>query len=221
MPTIAGTWPQRLAWADALLGESRTTAAGRRWTPSTTIDDCALFQSALVYGDRAQTTWNVDGFKTAPHGTYHAGDQGLRPGDVLLFDWDHNGIGNHTECVVRVVSAGVVQTIGSNGSDSIAVAYRTRSTQYVLGYFRPEWPASATITPRPKPATPPAPTPLEDDMPTIITTKSGQALLVDGTITTFNDDADVKAALRAGLPTLPMSNEHLGRLRVELAKRNK
>jgi hypothetical protein len=96
-----------------------------------------------VFGERSYATWNVDGFKTMHDGSYHAGKAGLQPGDVVLFDWDHNGIGNHTEmCVSGPDASGSFRTIGANGTNpALVVAYRTRNA-YVLGYFRPNWASS-------------------------------------------------------------------------------
>jgi hypothetical protein len=146
MTALRGTMQDSLDWATARLGFSRTSSVGRDWTPSTTIDDCALFQSAVLYGDYGTTNatqWDADGFKSTPLGTYHPGKSGLHEGDVVLYDWDGNGIANHVEfCVTPPNAAGTFQTIGVNGSDTIADAYRWRNG-YVLGYFRPNYVGSS------------------------------------------------------------------------------
>lgn len=181
MPNVASTYGARLAWAKAQLGKSRKDPAGRLWTPSTTVDDCALFMSAVVFGANAQTCWNVDGFKTVSGGTYHKGKGGLSAGDVVLFDWDGNGVGNHTEmCVIPPDAAGNFHTIGANGSDTIAVGNRLRNA-YVLGYFRPNWPTELTNTV--KAVTQPEPETTEKDEPVhLITTEHGVYLNNYGTI---------------------------------------
>jgi hypothetical protein len=139
--TLADT----IGWEHARLGKSRLTA--NDWAAGPDIDDCALFQSVAVFG--AQRAWNVDAFKSLDGGTYHAGKAGLNRGDVVLFDWDGNGVGNHTELALSAPDgAGNFTTIGANGGDTIAVAERTRNG-YVLGYFRPHYiaaPATSSST---------------------------------------------------------------------------
>ncbi|WIB34811.1 hypothetical protein [Curtobacterium sp. MCJR17_043] len=61
------------------------------------------------------------------------------PWDVLLFDWEHNGVGNHVEFMVADLGNGYVQTFGANGSDSREARYRSRPKSYILGRFRPDW----------------------------------------------------------------------------------
>jgi hypothetical protein len=148
MPTPIRTLTDTIGWEQARIGKSRLTA--NDWAAGPTVDDCALFQSVAVFG--SQLAWNVDVFKTLSGGTYHAGKAGLRRGDVILFDWNGNGIADHTEMALTAPDqGGNFTTIGANGSDTIAVAQRTRNT-YVLGYFRPAYPTTkpTTTTPRSK-----------------------------------------------------------------------
>lgn len=127
-----------VAYAQSLLGHRRTDT-GCPWTPYPGVDDCAYFQSHVLWGgDPGPIGW-VDNFKQAANGQYHRGADGLQPGDVILFDWDGNGVGNHVEMCFQAPSGRSVRTIGANGSDTIAVAYRTRPLSYVLGYFRPAY----------------------------------------------------------------------------------
>jgi hypothetical protein len=134
--TLEGT----IAWEQARLGQSRHTT-GCDWSGGYNVDDCALFQSTAVFGEKA--AWNVDVFKTLPGGTYHTGSAGIQRGDVLLYGWTP-GHFDHTEMALAAPAGGIVQTIGSNGSDTIAVAYRSRPISYVTGYFRPNYlPATA------------------------------------------------------------------------------
>jgi hypothetical protein len=154
MPAPIRTLAETIGWEQARLGRSRLTQ--NDWAAGASIDDCALFQSTAVFGQKA--AWNVDVFKTLDGGAYHPGKAGLQAGDVVLFDWNGNGVADHTELALSSPDAGGnFQTIGANGSDTIAVAYRTRNS-YVLGYFRPSYPQP------PAPAQPaPAPTPTEED----------------------------------------------------------
>ncbi len=149
MPAPIRTLTDTIAWEQARLGQSRLTQ--NDWAAGASIDDCALFQSTAVFGQKA--AWNVDVFRAIDGGTYHPGKAGLQRGDVVLFDWTGNGIADHTEMALSAPdAAGNFQTIGANGSDTIAVAYRWRNG-YVLGYFRPSYlPAAttaATTTPAP------------------------------------------------------------------------
>jgi hypothetical protein len=140
MPTPIRTLDDTIGWEQARLGRSRLTQ--NDWAAGASIDDCALFQSTAVFGQKA--AWDVDVFKTLDGGTYHGGKAGLQRGDVVLFDWNGNGIADHTEMLVTPPdAAGNFQTIGANGSDTIAVAYRWRNA-YVLGYFRPAYPVPAS-----------------------------------------------------------------------------
>jgi hypothetical protein len=140
MPAPIRTLDDTIGWEQARLGRSRLTQ--NDWAAGAVIDDCALFQSTAVFGQKA--AWDVDAFKTLDGGTYHPGRAGLQRGDVVLFDWNGNGIADHTEMALSSPDAGgTFQTIGANGSDTISVAYRQRNS-YVLGYFRPAYPVPAS-----------------------------------------------------------------------------
>ena len=215
MPAPAGTYAARRAWALARLGHSRQDPVGRDWTPRTDVDDCALFQSAVVFGARSYACWNVDGFKSIGGGTYHRGGAGLRPGDVVLFDWDNNGVGNHTEMAETSADvAGNFKTLGANGRGTIAVAFRTQNTRNVLGYFRPSWPATPAPTPAP-PAADTTPSQREDDM-YILSNGKGQGLLTGGALVTIPSPDDVRALQRAGVPAVEVSSEFYNNLRAAL-----
>lgn len=207
MPNPAGTYAARLAWAQARLGKSRKDPEGRDWTPRTDVDDCALFMSAVVFGARSYAAWNVDVFKTLTGGTYHAGRAGIRPGDVLLFDWDGNGVGNHIEMATAAPTGQDVHTIGANGSGTIAVANRLQPLRYVMGYFRPAWPSSPTPTPDP---------PQEDTMKfnaTILGTDKGQMLDIGGSVYTLDSTAEVKALNEQNVPVLYLHPDTYQRVR--------
>jgi hypothetical protein len=160
MTLLRTSWAAVRAAALARVGHSRKTGDAD-WTNSTVIDDCARFCSSMLWGGTPGPISWVDNFKTATDGTYHAGAAGLREGDVVLFDWDHNGVGNHVEfCYTAPNVLGAFTTIGANGSDTVAVKIRSRLTYWILGYFRPaygELAEAGSSTPAPLPAKAPAP----------------------------------------------------------------
>lgn len=64
------------------------------------------------------------------------------PSDVILFDWDRNGVPNHIGLVRSKVSTSSINTIEGNTSNK--VMYKTRPAKYVCGIFRPHFkPTSA------------------------------------------------------------------------------
>jgi hypothetical protein len=126
------------AYALPLAGRSRDRLPVP-WTASAVMDDCAAFCSHVLWGGKPGPILWVDGFKSAGDGTYAAGHADLAPWDVLLFDWEGNGVGNHVEFMVGDLGNGYVRTYGANGSDSREARYRTRPTHYILGRFRPAW----------------------------------------------------------------------------------
>lgn len=144
MPNPIRTLEQTITWEQARLGVSRHDSSND-WSGGYDVDDCALFQSTAVFGEKA--AWNVDVFMTLSGGTYYAGKAGMRRGDVVLYNWTGQGAPDHTEmCFTAPDKNGNFETIGANGSDTIAVAYRTRNG-YVQGYFRPAYkPASTTAS---------------------------------------------------------------------------
>ncbi|MBT1675999.1 hypothetical protein [Curtobacterium aurantiacum] len=121
------------------------------WTASPVMDDCAAFCSHVLWGGKPGPILWVDNFKTAGDGTYAAGTDDLEPWDVLIFDWEGNGVGNHVEFMVGDLGNGYVTTYGANGADSREARYRTRPLRYVQGRFRPRW-TSAPIPAPSKPA---------------------------------------------------------------------
>lgn len=145
MTLVRTTATAALAYGLSLQGRSRLLGTAT-WTPDRNIDDCARFCSHLLWGGNPGPISWVDNFKSASDGTYHAGKSGLAPGDVVLFDWEGNRVGNHVEmCLTSPNSLGAFTTIGANGSDTVAAKVRGRNP-YVMGYFRPAW-GSASPTP--------------------------------------------------------------------------
>ncbi|ROR28806.1 hypothetical protein EDF63_3394 [Curtobacterium sp. JUb34] len=141
------------AYALSLAGRTRDKLPVP-WTASAVTDDCAAFCSHVLWGGKPGPIIWVDGFKSAGDGTYAAGSGDLQPWDVLLFDWDANGVGNHVEFMVADLCNGYVRTFGANGSDTRPAAYRVRPKCYILGRFRRRW----RLAPAPpdQTATPPA-----------------------------------------------------------------
>lgn len=134
-PALAG------AYATSLTGRTRD-ALPVPWTADPGIDDCARFCSHVIWGGKPGPISWVDNFKSAGDGSYAAGADDLQPWDVILFDWEGNGVGNHVEFMVADVGNGYVRTFGANGSDTRAAAYRLRPKSYILGRFRPAWVAA-------------------------------------------------------------------------------
>ena len=65
------------------------------------------------------------------------------PSDVILFDWDRNGVPNHIGFVRSRVSTSSINTIEGNTSNK--VMYKTRPDKYVCGIFRPHFKGSYKI----------------------------------------------------------------------------
>ena len=73
---------------------------------------------------------------------------GVHRGDVVFWDWEHNGVANHVEIIEGFTSGGNVVTIGGNtGSASNGVYRQTRSLGYMLGVGRPAYSDAATLWP--------------------------------------------------------------------------
>jgi hypothetical protein len=129
-----------LAYSESLIGISRQSP-GCPWTPFPTVDDCSYFQSHVLFGGKPGPIGWCDNWKEVATnlGTYHRGATGIEPGDVLLFDWDGNGVANHVGQATSVLSGGVVRTREANTSAGIAVRNTSRAKKWILGYFRPAW----------------------------------------------------------------------------------
>jgi hypothetical protein len=148
------TAEEAIAWQTARLGLSRLDAKAD-WDAGPNIDDCALFQSKAVYGE--WVAWNVDAL--IGHGAFTRGKSGLRRGDLVLFEWDGDGVGDHVEMALSSPDAsGRFATIGANRDSTFAVRTGTRN-QWVKGYVRPAYPTTT-----PAGGTVPPPKPQEEDM---------------------------------------------------------
>ena len=110
---------------------------------------CAIFVSAvaiksgttsiIVRGSYCPSVINVYKKSTVSNYKYGAGANYVpKAGDVIFFDWNRNGVPDHTGLVASV-SGNTVKTIEGNYSD--AVGYRTFSVgyRYVQGYGLPNY----------------------------------------------------------------------------------
>ena len=69
-------------------------------------------------------------------------------GDVIYFDWNKNGIPDHSGFVRERVSTSKINTLEGN-TDGGIVAYKTRPAGYVLGIFRPHFKPASIDTSKP------------------------------------------------------------------------
>ncbi|MGX8773683.1 MAG: fibronectin type III domain-containing protein [Bacillota bacterium] len=110
---------------------------------------CAIFVSAvaiksgttsiIVRGSYCPSVINVYKKSKVSNYKYGAGSSYVpKAGDVIFFDWNRNGVPDHTGLVASV-SGNTVKTIEGNYSD--AVGYRTFSVgyKYVQGYGLPNY----------------------------------------------------------------------------------
>ena len=76
----------------------------------------------------------------ASHGRWHTGISGIRPGDIVFFDWTATRLIaaiDHVGLVERVLPDGTIHTLEGNTSD--VFARRHRDATYVAGYGRPTY----------------------------------------------------------------------------------
>lgn len=93
----------------------------------------------------AYTVWHVDAFQAA--GCWHQGMSGIKPGDVVFYDWDRTGNPD------KVDHVGVVEEV--DGSEMYVIEGNVdnvckrvlRDSKYVVGYGRPKF----SSKPPPKP----------------------------------------------------------------------
>lgn len=93
---------------------------------------------AAVGGRFAYTVWHAQKFQSM--GRWHYGLGGIRPGDVVFFDWKGSrtiGAIDHVGLVEAVHSNGTITTIEGNTSD--VCMRRVRTGAYVVGYGRPAY----------------------------------------------------------------------------------
>jgi hypothetical protein len=119
----------------------RTATEGAENTPGPW---CAYFVSWLCQQAGTPIGPEGKGFGYVPNieawgkqtGRYFAsGDQRPQAGDIVIFDYGHDGTADHTGVVERVDGDGRVHTIEGNTSDQ--VARRDYSPSQIAGYVRP------------------------------------------------------------------------------------
>ncbi|MET8720175.1 peptidoglycan-binding protein [Streptomyces misionensis] len=101
---------------------------------------------AAVMGKFALTTAHARAFQA--HGRWHYGLGGIRPGDVVFFDFSGGrSIGgiDHVGLVEAVHSNGTITTLEGNTSD--AFRRRVRGRACVVGYGRPAYDGAAPMPP--------------------------------------------------------------------------
>lgn len=107
--------------------------------------------NADIVGQFAYCPSHVNFFKS--RGQWHKATEAIKPGDIVFFDWDDDGVADHIE-IARAASApgATVATIGGNTSSGLAgsqsngdgVYERTRYRSDILGFGRPAYKASAS-----------------------------------------------------------------------------
>ena len=93
---------------------------------------------SAVCGKYAYTVAHAQAFQS--RGRWHYGLGGIRPGDVVFFDWNGTrsiGAIDHVGVVEAVHSNGTITTIEGNTSD--ACQRRTRNSSCIVGYGRPSY----------------------------------------------------------------------------------
>lgn len=102
---------------------------------------CAMFVSKCLSDAGLPTlycycpTW-VNDFKTGAAGRWLGGGD-PSPGDVVFFDWNHDGVADHVGLVEAVNRDGTVTTIEGNVGDAVRREIRSRSV--ILGFGRPNY----------------------------------------------------------------------------------
>jgi peptidoglycan hydrolase-like protein with peptidoglycan-binding domain len=149
----AGTAHDVVRLAESQLGEgehppgSNNTKYGSWYSPRDPAEPwCARFVS-WVYAKAGHPLPAIDGakgFQYCPdavnwarrHGVWHAGTGGVRPGDIVLFDWNGDGVADHTGIATSHAAAdGSVHTVEGNAENVVGRHVRGRGV--VLGHFRP------------------------------------------------------------------------------------
>lgn len=120
---------------------------GNNYYSANGVPYCAMFQSFIFYeGGQgapglpgAYCPWIVDAGRRA--GNFHPAREG-RPGDLVLFDWEGDGVSDHIG-IVEYNNGSYLTCIEGNttGPDgrSGSVARRTRAYSTVVGVIHPEW----------------------------------------------------------------------------------
>ena len=107
---------------------------------------CAIFVS-WVANEAGYGTDIIPKFAYVPAGINWFKERGLwknagflpRAGDIIFFDWDLNGSGNHVG-IVEKVENGIVYTIEGNSNDDMCRRKKySINSKYILGYGTPNY----------------------------------------------------------------------------------
>ena len=141
-----GTKTQLLNWAKAQLG---TVGGSRYWQDvkgwsGGGLPWCAIFCSDALKQTNTPcnyfpSTVAFDRRDASVIGSAWVDRYALQAGDMVSFDWDGDGGGDHVGIVEKVLGDGVYQTIEGNVSNS--VGRRTRYASNILFGIRPRYDA--------------------------------------------------------------------------------
>jgi CHAP domain len=70
-----------------------------------------------------------------------------RPGDIVLFDWEHDSISDHTGIIVSLPGQGLMSTVEGNVDNAVKI--QTRDFSQVIAFFRPPYGSTAQSGPIP------------------------------------------------------------------------
>lgn len=93
---------------------------------------CAYFPSTVAFDTRDKSSI----------GSAWVDKYNLKPGDIVAFDWDGDGGGDHVGIIEKVLGNGVYQTIEGNVSNSCG--RRTRYASTIVGGIRPQYTGSSS-----------------------------------------------------------------------------
>jgi hypothetical protein len=151
-----GTAAGMIAQARKLLGTREQPMGSNHAPPVTTwygLGDVAWCDESISYeaahsdslpvmgGKFAYTVAHAQWFKSK--GRWHVGLTGVKPGDVVFYDWAGTrsiGAIDHVGLVERVLADGTIYSLEGNTSD--VFARRHRDGKYVAGYGRPAYSSS-------------------------------------------------------------------------------
>jgi uncharacterized protein (TIGR02594 family) len=120
----------------------RTATKGAEHTPGPW---CAYFVSWLareagapIGPDGAGTGWvpSIESWGKS-EGRFIEGGARPQPGDIIIFDWQGDGLSDHTGIVERVDRDGTVHTIEGNSSDMVRRRSYAQDASSIAGYVRP------------------------------------------------------------------------------------
>lgn len=123
--------------------EYRSATAGAENTPGPW---CAYFVSWLAQQSGAPVGGGGNGTGYVPtleawgkqeNRWFERGAQTPQPGDIVVFDWAGDGVGDHTGIVERVDSDGTVHTIEGNSSNAVKRRDYSGTSNDIKGFVRP------------------------------------------------------------------------------------